>query len=67
MSTRRKPRNLDSYSPAEDVTRSLEGMAVRVRRNGGLVKFSIQFWFYDAQVAQIEEKSSAPLPERKTP
>jgi hypothetical protein len=68
VKTPRKPRDLDAYSPAEDVARALENMAARIRRGGGLVKFSIQFWFYDTpgtKTAMIEEKSSAPLPERK--
>lgn len=61
MKARRKPRDLESYSPAEEAAQSLESLAAKVRRGGGLVKFSIQLWFWEAPpVARIEEKSSDP-------
>ena len=59
---RRKPRDLESYSPASEVADGLEDIARRVRASGGLVKFSIQLWFHEAPpLARLEEKSSPPM------
>lgn len=59
MRIRRKPRDLEAYTDPERAAQALEDMAKNIRRETGLVKFSVQFWFYSppgAEIPVLEDK-----------
>lgn len=57
-----RKKDLSAYCPADEVAAQLYDIAARIKRGGGLVRYSIQLWFHDNAEgrARFGEWSDAP-------